>query len=135
MTSTAGKNHKEEIHQLLKKITSLWTGGHPEKLKEYFHEKMMIVSPDFQVMGDGREACIKSYEDFMSQAILHDYRESDPEIYMWGNTAIASYKYEIAWEMDGKSYRESDRDLFVFSNELGKWLAVWRTLIPSSEKK
>ncbi|MEJ2628753.1 MAG: nuclear transport factor 2 family protein, partial [bacterium] len=64
---------------------------------------------------------------------LHEYSESMPDIKLWGNTAIASYTYDVSWEMNGKSYKESGKDLFVFTYENGKWQAVWRKLMPNKE--
>ena len=120
------RKSKKEIDAIIKKINLSWVKGHPENL----HENMMIVSPELKVMGKGKEACIKSYSDFISQATVTEYSEAEPEIYVFGNTAIASYKYDIAWETNGQSFKESGRDLFVFTHADGKWLAVWRKLIP-----
>jgi len=126
MNTTIESKHKEQIHQIIKKINQSWLEGHPENLNQYFHDNMMIVSSEFKVMGSGKEVCVKSYADFISQAIINDYQESDPEIHVWANTATAFYNYEIGWEMDGKSFKESGRDFFVFTFEDDKWLAVWR---------
>ena len=53
---------------------------------------------------------------------------------VWGNTAVATYRYEIAYEMGGQLYQEMGQDLFVFVRDGGRWRAVWRTLIPFTEK-
>lgn len=128
MSSSSESKHKEQIHQIIKKINQSWLEGHPENLNQYFHDNMMIVSSEFQVIGAGKEVCVKSYSDFISQAVIKDYHESDPEIHVWDNTATAFYNYEIAWEMNGKSFKETGRDFFIFTFEDGKWLAVWRML-------
>jgi hypothetical protein len=36
----------------------------------------------------------------------------------------------MAYEMRGEVHKDSGYDLFVFSREKGKWLAVWRTILP-----
>lgn len=122
---------KREISEIIKKINLSWVEGRPENLAEYIHENMMIVSPELKIMGKGKETCIKSYADFVNQATVNKYDESEAEIYVWGSTAIASYEYDVEWEMNGKSYKEQGRDLFVFTYENGKWLAVWRKVIPN----
>jgi hypothetical protein len=126
MSSSSESKHKEQIHQIIKKINQSWLEGHPENLNQYFHDNMIIVSTEFKVMGAGKEVCVKSYADFINQAVVKDYKETDPEIHVWGDTAVAFYNYEIAWEMNGKSFREAGRDFFVLIFENGKWLAVWR---------
>ena len=126
MRSSLESKHKEQIHQILKQINQSWLEDHHENLNQYFHDNMMIISSDFKVMGAGKDVCVKSYTDFINRAIIKQYQESDPEIYVWGNTATAFYNYEIAWETNGKSFKEKGRDFFVFTYEDGKWLVVWR---------
>lgn len=126
MNPTLESKHKDQVKQTIKKINQSWLEGHPEKLSQSFHENMMIVSPDFKILGAGKATCIKSYSDFVSHAIIKNYQESDPDINVWGNTATAFYHFEIAWEMDGKLFQENGQDFFVFTHENGNWLAVWR---------
>ena len=127
-------DHKVEIRQLLKSINRAWTEGQTEILNEVFHEDMLIVSPDFQVLGKGREACVKSYKDFIRQATLREFTESEATIEVWEHTAVASYRFDMAWEMDGQSFKEAGRDVFVFTLESGQWQAVWRTILPLPEE-
>jgi hypothetical protein len=122
-----------EISEIIRQINQSWKEGHTERLKNYFHERMIIVSPDLKILGEGRDVCIKSYSDFLTQAKVKKYNESKPDVLVWGNTAVALYKYNVNWEMSGKSYEESGKDLFIFTFEGGKWLAVWRKLIPDEK--
>ena len=126
MSSSLESKHKEQIRQVIKEINQSWLEGHPEILNQYFHDNMMIISSDFKIMGAGKEVCVKSYTDFISQAVVKDYKESGPEIHVWNDTAVVFYNFEIAWEMDGKLLNDSGRDFFIFTFENGRWLAVWR---------
>lgn len=123
---------REHIRLLLRKINDAWVKGRPEDLAEYFHESMVIVAPRFQGIEKGREACIRSYKEFISQATVHEYNESDITVELWGAIGVATYRFLIIYEMGGASYDESGWDVFVFGRENGKWQAVWRTLIPSA---
>lgn len=91
---------------------------------------MVTVFPGLAGRAEGRDACVQSYEDFRRQATLHDFQESEMSIDLFGNVSIATYRYEIAYEMKGQSFHDKGGDLFVFVRESGRWLAVWRTLIP-----
>jgi len=133
MSSSSESNHKDQIHQIIKKINQSWLEGHPENLNQFFHDKIMIVSPDFKILGAGKAICVKSYSDFITQAAIKDYQESEPEVHVWANTATAFYNFEMAWEMAGKSFKESGWDFFVFTYENGKWLAVWRMLFSTPQ--
>ncbi len=121
---------KKEIIEIINKINSSWIESNPESLRNYFHDNIMIVSPELKVLGKGIEECIKAYTDFINQATIIEHNISEPEIYVFENTAIASYKYDFAWELKGKSYRESSHNLFVFTYTDSRWLAVWRKILP-----
>lgn len=121
---------KSEIWQVIRGINGAWTGGKTENLKRYFQENMVIVSPDLKKMGEGRDACIKSYEDFVSLANVHGCEEFDPSIDVFGNSAVASYRFVVKYDMDGNSHEDAGYDLFFLVREGGKWVAVWRMMIP-----
>jgi hypothetical protein len=44
------------------------------------------------------------------------------------NTAVASFGFDMTYERGGSSYRSAGRDLWVFENQAGRWVAVWRTM-------
>jgi len=130
MASDIEQNVREEIQQLLKNINAAWVKGRSEDLEEYFHEDMVIFDLGFGRRGIGKKACVESYKDFTSHATIHEFKESDPAIDIWGDTAVAIYKFEIDYETNGEDHRDFGQDLFVFIRERGKWRAVWRVIIP-----
>ncbi|MFH1943285.1 MAG: nuclear transport factor 2 family protein [bacterium] len=124
-----------EIEQALKNINSAWSKGRFEELEKYIHKDFIIAQPGFQHRGVGRETCIQSYRDFVSNATIHDFKESDFTIDIWGETAVASYRFEMDWEMNDKHFQESGHDLYVFIQKNNQWQAVWRTLTPQISKE
>jgi ketosteroid isomerase-like protein len=119
----------DEIWQFMKDLNNKWVKGHPEKLIDFFHEDMVIMhSVDLRKMGEGREPCIQSYKDFCTHAIIHDFKQMDPDINKYGSTAVVIYSYEITYEMNGEIFHDTGRDFFILIREGDKWLAVWRTI-------
>ena len=135
MTANSEDNAQEEIRQILKKINEAWVNGNPEKLQEYFHEDMVIAQLGFGRVGTGRQACVQSYKDFISRAVVLDVRESDHTVDVWGDTAVASYRFELDYEMNREKHHDEGWDVFVFNRHKGIWHAVWRTIIPLTGKK
>jgi len=123
----------ERLEELVREINRLWVGGNPGRLGEYFHANMIMLAPDLKVIGRGKEECVKGYEDFCQQARVANFEELKFAVDIWGDTASVSYDFDISYEMEGKNYHDTGRDLFIFSREgtHGKWLAVWRILVPS----
>lgn len=95
---------------------------------------MVIAGPDLNELACNRAECIKSYKDFIGNAVIHEYKESDPAVSVFAYTAIVKYKFDITYEMNGKTYKEAGRDLFVMIKEEERWQAVWRTMIPIIKK-
>jgi len=135
MTVSDTGNSRAEIMQILKNINDAWKYGRAEDLEKYFHEDMVIVSPGLNKLGAGKRACVDSYIEFTQVAKIHDVRESDYTIDIWGNTAVAGYNFEIDYEMNDKKYHEFCIDLFVFTREQDTWLAVWRTILPMPDSR
>jgi hypothetical protein len=122
------------IWHTVQKLNKEWLNNKTEELAYYFHKDMVITGPDLHELAHDKAACIKSYKDFIDKAVIHEYKEYDPEVNVFAYTAIARYKFDITYEMDGKTYKETGRDLFVMIKEEERWQAVWRTMIPVIKK-
>jgi|SRR5436190_4834569 len=132
MTAREGS---EEIRLLLKRINDAWLQGRPEAivatLNDCFHDGIVIKGPSFQTLGRGKEACVQSYVDFVRQAVIKKCELSDPVIDQSGDTAIATYAWEMTYELEGREYHESGHDLFVLARVEGRWQAIWRAMFPA----
>jgi hypothetical protein len=89
---------------------------------------VVVVGPDGKRYGEGKDAVVESYRSFAQQATISDYRESDGQIDIYDTVAVVSYRYDIDYTIEGKSSRETGRDLFVLEKHDGGWLAVWRMM-------
>jgi ketosteroid isomerase-like protein len=105
---------QQEISRIVRDLNDAWVEGRPEDLDRFFHEHMVIVAPGLQERLEGREDCMGSYRDFCSRATMRGFRIMDPAIDVFGETAIATYSYEISYELDGEGFDETGRDVFVF---------------------
>jgi hypothetical protein len=122
-----------EIRSVLKTINGAWLSGNPDAvqltLTSCFHPEMVMKGGDLRTVAAGRDACVQSYIDFIQRAKVSDFQQDEPDIHMFGDAAIASYTWRIAYALEGKEYDESGSDMFVFVRQKGKWLAVWRAMI------
>src|SRR5713226_8717749 len=116
-------------------MNDAWVKGEFEQLSSFFREDIAMVHPDFVQRTEGREACVASYMDFARQAAILDFKLGEPSIDVFGNTAVATYAYEISYEMGGERFKDTGRDLFVFIRQNDRWQAVWRTMIISQKEK
>lgn len=131
MAASDGIRETDEIWRLVQRMNDAWAKDGPDDLASFFHEDIVMLHPDFTQRTEGKAACVASYQDFREQAAILDFKVSNPGIDVFGDTAIATYSYEIAYEMGGERFNDTGRDVFIFVRENGRWLAVWRTMIIS----
>lgn len=119
---------RDELRELLSQIDRAWLEGRPHDLERYFHPEMVIEPPGEEPRAIGREACIRSYEDFCRAAKVLRYKSDEPLIEVWRDTAVVTSGFTIVYEINGERSSESGRDVFVFIRQGERWLAVWRSL-------
>jgi hypothetical protein len=126
-------NLNAEVHAALASINACWREGHPLSMLDSLHPEVTMVFPGFKGAVHGREAFIASFVEFCKNARVIEYEESDENIDVVGDCAIATFRFRMLYER--ATYREdsSGRDLWVFQKQGGQWIAVWRTMMELAE--
>ena len=119
----------ERVENLIHLINKSWLEGRIDDLDMLFHPDIVMVFPHFSGRSNGSSAMISGFKDFCENAHVHDYDESDFQIDVIGNSAIASYSFVMIYERDRSKYRSTGRDLWVFSKNDLEWKATWRTML------
>jgi len=115
---------QQEIWATLRALNDAWTQGRPERLVEYFHPKMIAITPVDRLRRDGAASCIAGWQGFAESTRIRSWREIDPLIRVFGDSAVVSYCYEIRFEIGGQVIEQGGRDLFFFVRENDRWWAV-----------
>jgi hypothetical protein len=126
MTDCIFSPEEQEIRDLIRSINHAWLTGNAGQIARSLDEGVIILGPGPQVMAEGREACVRSYQDFSDCAIIHAFAEHTPVVKVFGTTAVASYRYTIRYETGGILHEETGQDLFVFRNLKNQWLIICR---------
>ncbi len=117
-----GKKH--EVWETLRNLNDAWTKGDGKDLKNFFHKDMVAITPTDRNRREGRDDCVAGWLDFLSKAKVHRWAEIDPKIQIYGDSAVVTYYFDMAFEMSGQLIEMGGRDMFVFVKENGKWWAV-----------
>lgn len=115
---------EQEIWATLRALNDAWTQGSPERLAEYFHPEMIAITPVDRLRREGAAACIAGWQGFAESTHIHSWREIDPLIRVFGDSAVVAYYYEIKFEMGGQVIEQDGRDLFFLVRENGRWWVV-----------
>ena len=120
---------QKAVESLLENIVAASNTGNLEELKKYFHSSMVIEGPEFQERIEGRDQCIQHHEEFHRNVKIQSFKDSDYQVNVWGNTAVASCRFEVQIETEGEVFNYTGRDLYVFSRKNSEWQAVWNSIV------
>lgn len=115
---------EHEVWQTLRKMNDAWTKADGRDLVNFFHKNMVAITPTDRKRLEGREACVAGWVGFLKMARVLRWEEIDPEIQVYENSAVVTYYFDMACEMNGQTVELSGRDMFFFVKEDGKWWAV-----------
>lgn len=115
---------KQAIWSTLRAINDAWTKGNPDDLAQYFHPDMVAITATDRHRLNGAAACIAGWKSFAEATTIHHWREIDPVIHVYGNSAVVAYDFDMAFDMNGQTIQMGGRDMFFFVKENGRWWAV-----------
>lgn len=117
------------VAAMLDRLDAAWRERRYRALADCFDEEVVMMLPGGTGRVVGRAAVVDSYRDFMESAIVTEYHEDPAMIDVWGDTAVASYRWAMSWVSNGKSDSGAGCDILVFRRfDDDEWRVVWRTM-------
>lgn len=130
--------HAEQPHseatgvaQTLAALSAAWRERRYEDLTEFLAEDMVFALPGLGGRLEGASAVVASYREFMDRVTLTAYTEAEPDVAIWGETAVATFRWEMGWLAGGVPNHETGHDVFVLRRASvgAPWRVVWRTMM------
>jgi uncharacterized protein (TIGR02246 family) len=119
------------IRAVLAALTKAWRTGRTQDIGALLHPSVVFVLPGFSGRAEGPAACIATYTEFLAAALVLRYEEGEATVDVFGESAVASFHWEMAWEMGGQRSEEAGHDIYSLVRTDGRWLVAWRTLVPA----
>ena len=98
-----------EVRDVIDQINRTWLKGDPADLERFFHPA--------------------SYEAFGREARVLRFEPETAEIDVFDDTAVATYRYRIVYQMNGRNYDDNGGELLVFLRGMEGWRVAWRTML------
>ena len=117
------------VRAVLAGISAAWRERRYGDLSRFFAEDMVFALPGLSGRLEGRDAIVASYREFMERITLTAYSEDSLAVDIWGDTALATYRWEMQWLAGGVPNHETGHDVFAFRRANGAWTAIWRTMM------
>ena len=68
-------DEQREIWDLVRRSNRAWVAGAAHEVGDLFDEKAVVVAPGLQGRVEGREAVVRSYEEYVHHARTHSFEE------------------------------------------------------------
>ncbi len=124
-----------EVRKTLSAINDAWRNNNPEDLIDFFHQDIVMKMPGFKGEVIGRKALVDSFVEFCTNADILEYSESDVQINVIGNSAVAAFKFDMIYKREKFRIRSKGRDFWIFEKINSGWVAIWRTITELEEKR
>lgn len=124
----------ETADATMRRINRVWLDGDVDALSPMLHPEIVMALPGFAGRIVGREEFLAGFRDFCQNAKIHQFHDYDHHVDVVDGTAVVTFRYEMVYERSAERYRSTGRDLWVFENQSGAWIAVWRTMLDLEER-
>jgi hypothetical protein len=118
---------KKEAWAAVQALNRLWTvENRADDLVNYFHERMVAITPTDRDRLVGGAACVAGWKGFTETATIHYWKEIDPRVELFGDGAFAvvTYNFDMSFDMGGRTIQMGGRDMLSLVKEDGRWWVV-----------
>jgi hypothetical protein len=136
MTAEQREQVKTEVWETVRAMNHAWAvEGDVDKLRDYFHQKMVAITPAARTRLEGRDACVADWQRYVEATKIHNFEALFPRIQLYGDKmfAVVTYFYDMSIELEGQDYQLGGRDMMVLVNEEDRWWVVADQFTPSPE--
>ena len=93
----------EEVSRTLSSINQAWLEGRPLDLEALFDPKIVMLDPGGSYV-KGRTLLVESFVQMCANTRVHGFEESDRQVDVFGETAVASFAFVLVYGRDGEKY-------------------------------
>jgi uncharacterized protein (TIGR02246 family) len=122
-------DEQREIWELIRRSNRAWVAGAPHEVATLFADDAVVIAPGLQGRIAGREAIVRSYEEYVHHARTHSFEELEHSIDVFGDLAVATYRFSVRYTLSGEDGErdETGQEILVLRRGPAGWKATWRT--------
>src|SRR6267142_6614504 len=102
-------DEQREIWELVRRSNKAWTSGAAHEVAELYDEHAVVIAPGLQGRVEGRDAIVRSYEDYIHHARTHSFEEEEHSIDVFGDLAVVTYRFAIRYTVNSEDGEHDDR--------------------------
>ena len=124
-------DEEREIWELIRRANRAWVAGAVHELGNLFEDGAVVVAPGLQARAVGREAILRSYEEYVHHARTHAFEELEHSVEVFGDVAAVTYRFAIRYTLssEGEERDESGQEVLMLRRGPGGWKVFWRAQV------
>src|SRR6267378_577384 len=91
-----------EIWELVRRSNRAWVSGAAHEVAALFDEAAVMIAPGLQGRVEGRDAIVRSYEDYIHHARTHSFEEEEHSIDVFCVLAVVTYLFAIRFTFNNE---------------------------------
>jgi ketosteroid isomerase-like protein len=116
---------EREIWAIVQALNRAWTvENDPDRLTEFFHPKMVAITPVDRLRRLGQSECMAGWKEFTKACRVLWWKEAEPAVEVFGDCAVVTYYFEMEYELEGRAIRSAGRDMMTLVREDDRWWVV-----------
>ncbi len=118
-----------EIWNLIRESNRAWVAGAVHELSSLFDERAAVVLPGFTGRLEGRQAIVKSYEEYVHHARTHAFEELEHSVDVFGDVAMVAYRFSVRYTLLAEDQEREDtgEEILMLRRGPEGWKVLWRT--------
>jgi uncharacterized protein (TIGR02246 family) len=124
-------DEQREIWELVRRSNKAWTSGATHEVEKLFDEHAVMIAPGLQGRVEGRDAIVRSYEDYVHHARTHSFEEEEHSVDVFGDLAVVTYRFATRYTLNSEDgeHDETGQEVLVLRRGPSGWKAIWRTQV------
>jgi len=98
-------------------------------IEQSLHEEVVFVYGNFSGEMKGKEACLKSIEEYWEMGKTLSYEMKELKYWQWNDLVQLKFDYEVSYQMEETAHREKGTEVWTVKQVGGGWKLLWRGLI------
>ena len=128
-------NEERDVRSAMEAINRAWVKGDPRDMAPHLHPDVVMAFPLFDGRAGGAQRLIEGFEAFVESTDLLSFEQGPIDVDVIGDTAVATFEYEMKYTRKGRRYKATGRDLWYFGRHDGRWRATWRAMLDVEEER
>ena len=117
-----------QVWMQVRETNRAWTAGANHELANLFEPEAVLVKPG-EARVQGRDAIVRSYEEFVHQARTQSFEELEHSVDVFGDFAMVAYRFSIRYSMADEQHDETGNEVLALRRRDGVWRVLWRTQV------